>query len=74
MFDDPHLKHREMLVDLPENDSTRKTALGVPVKLSDTPGAVRTPPVNFGENTADVLSEFGYSQAEIAAFSTKGVI
>jgi crotonobetainyl-CoA:carnitine CoA-transferase CaiB-like acyl-CoA transferase len=30
---------------------------GVPVRLSDTPGAVRTPPPRLGEHTRAVLAE-----------------
>jgi crotonobetainyl-CoA:carnitine CoA-transferase CaiB-like acyl-CoA transferase len=46
----------------------------VPVKLSETPGAVRTPPVDFGESTADILRELGYSETEIKQFEKDGVV
>ena len=42
-------------------------ALGIPVKLSDTPGAVRRAAPLLGEHTAEVLREAGFSDAEIAA-------
>jgi formyl-CoA transferase/CoA:oxalate CoA-transferase len=35
------------------------SVLGVPIKLSDTPGAVRTPPPMLGEHTVSVLQEIG---------------
>jgi crotonobetainyl-CoA:carnitine CoA-transferase CaiB-like acyl-CoA transferase len=41
--------------------------LGIPVKLSDTPGAVRRAAPELGEHTAEVLREAGFSDAEIAA-------
>jgi len=46
----------------------------VPVKLSDTPGSIRTAPVGFGESTAVILGELGYSEEEIRALAEKEVI
>ena len=43
------------------------------LKLSETPGAVRTPPVEFGESTSDILRELGYSEHEIKRFEEEGV-
>lgn len=71
---DPLFKEREMVVEL--TDKTGKTfpTFGVPVKLSDTPGSVRTPPVDFGESTEKVLKEYGYSEEEIRGFAEKEII
>jgi crotonobetainyl-CoA:carnitine CoA-transferase CaiB-like acyl-CoA transferase len=44
------------------------------VKLSDTPGAVRTPQVEFGESTAAILGELGYTPEEIKTLGEKEVI
>jgi len=62
VFDDPHTQAREMEVLV---DGTR--TLGIPVKMSDTPGAIRRPAPQVGEHTAEVLREAGFSDAEIAA-------
>ena len=48
-------KEREMVVELNDRNGNLLKFLGVPVKLSDTPGSVRTPPPTFGENTVDIL-------------------
>ena len=48
--------------------------LGVRVKLSRSPGAVRTPPPGFGESTRGVLAELGYSDEAIDRLAEQGVI
>jgi formyl-CoA transferase/CoA:oxalate CoA-transferase len=45
----------------------------VPVKLSETPGAVRTPPVEFGASTTEILRGLGYSEKDIKEFEEAGV-
>ncbi len=49
-------------------------ALGVPVKLSETPGGVRTAPSAFGEDTDRILAELGYNEATIKALRKKEVV
>jgi crotonobetainyl-CoA:carnitine CoA-transferase CaiB-like acyl-CoA transferase len=49
--------------------------LGLPVKLSTTPGGVRTPPPRLGEHTARVLrDDLGYSDDHIAAMVKAGAV
>lgn len=74
MLQDPLFREREMVVDLEENDGKKTPVFGVPVKLSKTPGKVRTPAVGFGTSTVSILKEFGYSQEDIARFQHKGVV
>jgi crotonobetainyl-CoA:carnitine CoA-transferase CaiB-like acyl-CoA transferase len=47
---------------------------GLPVTLSETPGAVPTRPPLLGEHTDAVLTELGYSRADIASLRDQGVI
>ena len=55
VFDSPHTAARHMVevVDHPVDGPVR--TLGIPVKLSDTPGSVRRAPPLLGQHTADVL-------------------
>ena len=62
VFEDPHTQAREMEAEI---DGMR--TLGIPVKMSGTPGAVRRRAPEIGEHTAEVLREAGFSEAEIAA-------
>jgi crotonobetainyl-CoA:carnitine CoA-transferase CaiB-like acyl-CoA transferase len=48
--------------------------LGIPIKLSDTPGAVRTPPPRLGEHTDAVLQDLGFNAAAIADLRRQKVI
>ncbi len=67
VFEDPHTQARKMEVELEHPVEGTIRALGIPVKLSDTPGAIRRPAPLLGEHTAEVLREAGLSDAEIAA-------
>ncbi len=71
---DPLFQEREMVVEPDGQEGKKSKTLGVPVKLSETPGSVRTAPVGFGESTANILGELGYSQEEIKALEKKEVI
>ena len=74
VLDDPLFREREMVVEINGPDGKKTKTLGVPVKLSDTPGSVRTAPVGFGESTAGILGEIGYTPEEIDALAAKEVI
>jgi formyl-CoA transferase/CoA:oxalate CoA-transferase len=71
---DAQLAARGMIERLTHPTAGPITVLGVPVKLSATPGAVRTPPPALGEHTTAVLEELGLMPAEIAALRADGVV
>ena len=55
-----------MLVDLPHPILGTLRLPGIAAKLHATPGQVKRAPPLFGEHTTEVLTELGYSPAEIA--------
>jgi crotonobetainyl-CoA:carnitine CoA-transferase CaiB-like acyl-CoA transferase len=63
-----------MILELKGNDGQKQAAIGVPVKLSDTPGAVRSAAPDFGESTSAILKELGYTQKQINEFTKNNVI
>jgi formyl-CoA transferase/CoA:oxalate CoA-transferase len=66
VMNDPQILARAMVESVAHPTIGPLSVLGVPVKLSDTPGAVRTPPPRLGEHTRAVLSgDLGLSAAEI---------
>ncbi len=74
MLKDPLFRKREMILELQSSAGDKKAAIGVPVKLSETPGSVRSAAVDFGESTTAILKELGYSDSEIQRFSELEII
>lgn len=74
VYADPHVQSRDMAVELQHPKAGGIRNIGVAVKLSDTPGSVRTPAPLLGQHTDDVLTEFGYTDAEIAALRQSGAL
>ena len=73
VLEDPLFRQRDMVVEIEDNDGKKSKTLGVAVKLSETPGSVRTPPVEFGESTTAILRELGYKEEQIKAFAENEV-
>jgi len=71
---DPHALARGMVVDLVHPGAGDIKALGVPVKLSETPGAVDRAAPLLGQHTAEILKELCYSESQQKALLSKGVI
>jgi crotonobetainyl-CoA:carnitine CoA-transferase CaiB-like acyl-CoA transferase len=61
-----------MVVELEQPRFGPVRQLGVPVKLSRTPGDPTRPAPAFGEHTDEVLAEAGYSEEEITAMKDSG--
>ena len=72
MAADPHTRAREMVVELQHPRAGRTRALGLPIKLSRTPGKVSRPAPLMGQHTREVLAEFGFSKEEIEALVRSG--
>jgi CoA:oxalate CoA-transferase len=64
VFSDPQILAQEMVMNVPTKDHGEVRMLGFPIKLSQTPCAVRRPPPDMGEHTGALLAELGYSPAE----------
>jgi crotonobetainyl-CoA:carnitine CoA-transferase CaiB-like acyl-CoA transferase len=74
VFADPQTMAREMVVTVPHATLGPVRVTGVPVKLSGTPGSVRSGPPVLGQHTAAVLAELGYDDAAIAALAGSGAV
>jgi formyl-CoA transferase/CoA:oxalate CoA-transferase len=57
-----------------ESGSGRLRMPASPIKLSDTPPSLRTPPPAFGADTDAVLAGLGYDQAEVERLRREGIV
>ena len=74
VLSDPSFIERGAVVEMTKKDGTCEKTIGVPVKLSETPGSVRTPPAAFGEHSRAILKELGYSDGQINGLAKDEVI
>jgi len=71
---DPQVQARHMVAEVEHPTAGTLKMAGLPVKLSETPGAIRRHPPLLGEHTDAVLAELGYAQAEIDALRGRAVL
>jgi len=75
LFADPQVLHRNMVAQVPHPTIDPLRLVGIPIKYSDTPGAVRLPPPLVGEHTDEILSDvLSYSPEQIAELREQGAI
>src|SRR6266566_2480399 len=71
---DPHLKARDMIIDVEYPTRGTYRTVGCPVKLSDSPAEITRPPL-LGEHTAALLNEVcGTDPDEVARLRADGVV
>ena len=74
VYDDPQVRSREMIVETDHPVAGRVSNIGIPVKLSETPGRFRSPAPTLGQHTDEVLRQLGRSDDEIAELRSEGVV
>jgi crotonobetainyl-CoA:carnitine CoA-transferase CaiB-like acyl-CoA transferase len=74
VYKDPQVLARKMLVDLEDPDLGTIHNIGIPVKLSSTPGQIRTRAPMLGEHSAEVLLEYGFNQSEVDQLVSTNVV
>ena len=73
--EDPHITHRNMLVEIDQPLVGKMKIAGSPIHLSETPGEVYAPAPLLGQHSEEVLREIlGYSNEEINKLKIEGVI
>jgi crotonobetainyl-CoA:carnitine CoA-transferase CaiB-like acyl-CoA transferase len=71
---DLHVIFREMIQEISLSSGERIKQTGIPFKMSEMPGKIRTPVPQLGEHTREVLESLGYSLEEIERLKKDGAI
>jgi crotonobetainyl-CoA:carnitine CoA-transferase CaiB-like acyl-CoA transferase len=74
MVNDPQITHRQMIVDVEHPTHGRVRQFGVAIKLSETPGSVRSAAPLSGEHTELVLKDLGFGAGDITDLRARKVI
>ena len=74
ILEDPHLKEREMIIDIDYPPRGKYKTVGCPIKLSDSPAEIKRPPT-LGEHTEDLLGKLcGVTPEDFTKLREKGAI
>ena len=74
MVADPQVQARDMVVEVKHPTLGTIKEFGIPIKLSGTPGTVRTAAPFVGEHTDAVLRELGLAAADVTALREKKIV
>ena len=74
VYHDPHVLARNMLVEQQDPELGLLKNIGIPVKLSETPGRIRRRAPDLGEHTREVLLEAGYNDADVDRLAEAEVV
>ena len=73
---DPHVVHRGMVVEVeaPDLPEGKVSQVGIPIRLSDTPGRVRHVGSVTGQHTGEVLRALGYTTDQVKDLQQREVV
>ncbi|ULR89055.1 CoA transferase [Comamonas sp. B21-038] len=74
MLEDPQTLARDMVIEVDHPVAGPVQALGLPIKFSHGNGVTRRGAPQYGEHTAEVLQELGYSSDDIAALAASQAV
>ncbi|PKB80889.1 MAG: formyl-CoA transferase [SAR202 cluster bacterium Io17-Chloro-G9] len=74
VVNDPQVKARNMLAEIPHPKVPDLRVPASPLKLTETPPAIRRAPPALGQDNQEILTEVGYDAAGIAGLRDRGVI
>jgi crotonobetainyl-CoA:carnitine CoA-transferase CaiB-like acyl-CoA transferase len=74
VFADAQVEHLGIAQDVPNDEGRHIRLVGQPFTLSRTPNRMAARPPEFGEQTEEVLTEFGFTTEEIASLRQNKVV
>jgi crotonobetainyl-CoA:carnitine CoA-transferase CaiB-like acyl-CoA transferase len=74
MVKDPQVIARKIIQAMKDPSIGEIKHIAPPIRLSETPGSLRTPAPKLGEHTGEMLAEIGYSSEQVELLKTEGVI
>ena len=75
IFADEQVRHREMLIEMDHPEAGKIKQIAPPIRMSETPCVVNSPPPVLGQHTLRILRELaGYSDEDIKLLRENGAI
>jgi crotonobetainyl-CoA:carnitine CoA-transferase CaiB-like acyl-CoA transferase len=74
VFENPQILANDMIVSVDHPVCGKVDMIGIPIKLSRTPGRVKGPPPTLGQHNEEILKELGYTREQIQDLKKKEVI
>lgn len=74
VLESPLFEEREMVIKIKDGIGQETRTIGIPVKLNGTPGMIKRPAPEFGQDTIDVLKKLGLTSDQITKLSEKDII
>jgi crotonobetainyl-CoA:carnitine CoA-transferase CaiB-like acyl-CoA transferase len=74
VFNDPQIIHRRMVEEVEHPKLGKVKQMGIPIKLSHTPGQIRNFAPLLGQHSSEIFKELGYNMEEIWEFRQRKII
>ena len=74
VFEHPQVKHNGMVVEMDHPVAGKIRLLNNPLRFSEDPVQLHSPPPLLGQHTGEVLARLGYAEGDLEALRRQGVI